>query len=485
MKNGVKRVHLIGIGGSGMSGIAEVLINSGYAVTGSDIEYSKTIEKIESIGGKVFIGHNPENLADSEAVVYSTAIQDDNVELLYAKNKKLTVLRRAEMLAELLSLKKGIAVAGSHGKTTTTSMVSNIFGEAGLDPTFVVGGKVFGMGMHSKVGKGDFMVVEADESDGSFLKLKPDYCVVTNIDYEHLCYYGDIENLKSAFKDFINNTPFFGFAVLCADNRLLRSIFPEINKKYFTYGIEQRADYYALNIAIEKDSSVFDAYSKGKFIGKFNLSVPGIHNVSNALAAITLAVESGIKTAYIQKALKNFHGVERRFQIKKEDDRLIVVDDYAHHPVEITATLKAAKNWNRHIVAVFQPHRYSRMKNLMEDFVSSLKIADAVMITDVYSAGESEIEGASSFALSEKMRCAGYKNVYYVPDKKDITSNLKTILKGGEMVIFLGAGDITKSCDEFLYNSKDKSGKVKVKSKNAKQDRQPSSPLANLILKQS
>lgn len=483
MKNGVKKVHLIGIGGSGMSGIAEVLINSGYAVTGSDIEYSRTIKKIESIGGKVFIGHNPKNLEGSEVVVYSTAIKDDNVELLCAKNKKLTVLRRAEMLAELLSLKKGIAIAGSHGKTTTTSMISNIFGDAGLDPTFVVGGKVFGIDMHSKVGKGDFMVVEADESDGSFLKLKPDYCVVTNIDNEHLCYYGDIENLKSAFKDFINNIPFFGFAALCADNRLLRSVFPEINKKYFTYGIEQKADYYALNIALEKDLSVFDAYSKGKFIGKFNLSVPGIHNVSNALAAITLSVEMGIKVEHIQKALKNFHGVERRFQIKKENDRLIVVDDYAHHPVEIAATLKAAKNWNRHIVAVFQPHRYSRMKDLVEDFITSLKIADVVIITDVYSAGENEIEGVSSFALSEKMRHTGYKNIYYVPDKKDIAANLKTILKGGEMVIFLGAGDITKSCDEFVRDNKDRT--VKVKSKNANQDRQASTAMANLILKQS
>ncbi|MCL4542261.1 MAG: UDP-N-acetylmuramate--L-alanine ligase [Deltaproteobacteria bacterium] len=485
MKNGVKRVHLIGIGGSGMSGIAEVLINSGYTITGSDIEYSKTIEKIESIGGKVFIGHNPKNLAGSEIVVYSAAIKDNNAELLYAKNEKLTVLKRAEMLAELLSLKKGVAIAGSHGKTTTTSMISCIFGEAGLDPTFVVGGKVFGIGMHSKVGKGDFMVVEADESDGSFLKLKPNHCVVTNIDYEHLCYYGNIENLKSAFKDFINNIPFFGFAVLCADSHLLRPIFPEVNKKYFTYGIEHKADYYALNIALEKNSSVFDAYSKGKFIGKFNLSVPGIHNVSNALGAITLAAELGIKAEYIQKALKSFHGVERRFQIKKEDDSLIVVDDYAHHPVEIAATLKAAKNWNRHIIAVFQPHRYSRMKDLIEDFATSLKIADIVIITDIYSAGESEIEGVSSFVLSEKMRHTGYKNVYYVPDKKDVTSNLKTILKGGEMVIFLGAGDITKSCDEFVYNNKDRAA-LKAKSNKIRQDgRPPTSTVAGLILKQS
>ncbi|MHB8232744.1 MAG: UDP-N-acetylmuramate--L-alanine ligase [bacterium] len=452
MKNGVKKIHLIGIGGSGMSGIAEVLINSGYKVTGSDIEYSQTIEKIESIGGRVFIGHNADNLKEAEVVVYSTAIEENNPELMEAKNRKLTVLRRAEMLSELLSLKKGIAIAGSHGKTTTTSMLSFILGEAGLDPTFVVGGKVFGLGMHSKVGKGDYMVVEADESDGSFLKLKPDYCVVTNIDYEHICYYGNMENLKAAFVDFINNIPFFGFAVLCADNPVLSSLVSRINKKYFTYGIEQKADHYALNISLEKDSSYFDAYSGEKLIGQFNLSVPGIHNVLNALSAIAAAKELGIKTEFIQNALKNFHGVERRFQIKKEGDRLMVVDDYAHHPVEIAATLKAAKNWNRHIIAVFQPHRYSRMKDLMDGFVNSLKLADSVIITDVYSAGEIEIEGVSSMALSERMRREGCKNVYYVPNRKDIKSNLKNILKGGEMVIFLGAGDITRSCDDFVYS---------------------------------
>ena len=452
MKNGVKKIHLIGIGGSGMSGIAEVLINLGYSVTGSDIEYSQTIEKIESIGGRVFIGHSSENIKEAEVVVYSTAIRENNPELTEARSKKLTVLRRAEMLSELLSLKKGIAIAGSHGKTTTTSMISSILGEAGVDPTFVVGGKVFGLGMHSKVGKGDYMVVEADESDGSFLKLKPDYCVVTNIDYEHMCYYGNIENLKKSFIDFINNIPFFGFAVLCADNPILNSLFPKINKKYFTYGIEQKSDYHALNISLEKNSSSFDAYSGEKLIGKFNLSVPGIHNVLNALSAIVTAKELGIETKFIQKALKDFHGVERRFQIKKSNDRLIVVDDYAHHPVEIAATLKAAKNWNRQIVAVFQPHRYSRMKDLMDDFVSSLKLADLVIITDVYSAGEIEIEGVSSMALSEKMRREGYKNVFYVPNRKDIKSNLKNMLRGGEMVIFLGAGDITKSCDDFVHS---------------------------------
>ncbi len=457
-KNGVKKVHLIGIGGSGMSGIAEVLINSGYVVTGSDIEYSQTIEKLESIGGRVFIGHNPNNIEDAEVVVYSTAIKDDNPELTEARGRKLTVLRRAEMLSELLSLKKGIAVAGSHGKTTTTSMISAVFGEAGIDPTFVVGGKVFGLGMHSKVGKGDYMVVEADESDGSFLKLKPDYCAVTNIDCEHLCYYGNMENLKKAFTDFVNNIPFFGFAVLCADDPVLRSLFPEINKKYFTYGIEQKADYYALNISLEMNSSNFDAYSGKKLIGKFNLSVPGIHNILNALSAIAMAKEFGIKTEFIREALKNFHGVERRFQIKKSNDRLIVVDDYAHHPVEIAATLKAAKNWNRQIIAVFQPHRYSRMKDLMDDFVNSLKLADFVIITDVYSAGETAIEGISSVSLSEKMKRDGYKNVFYVPNRKDIKSNLQNILRGGEMVIFLGAGDITKSCDDFV-RSRINSGK--------------------------
>ena len=311
MKNGVKKIHLIGIGGSGMSGIAEVLINLGYSVTGSDIEYSQTIEKIESIGGRVFIGHSSENVNEAEVVVYSTAIQENNPELTEARSKKLTVLRRAEMLSELLSLKKGIAIAGSHGKTTTTSMISSILGEAGVDPTFVVGGKVFGLGMHSKVGKGDYMVVEADESDGSFLKLKPDYCIVTNIDYEHMCYYGNIENLKKSFIDFINNISFLGFAVLCADNPILSSLFPEINKKYFTYGIEQKADYYALNISLEKNSSSFDAYSGEKLIGKFNLSVPGMHNVLNALSAIVTAKELGIKTEFIQKALKDFHAVQR------------------------------------------------------------------------------------------------------------------------------------------------------------------------------
>lgn len=465
MKSSIKKVHLIGIGGSGMSGVAEVLINLGYTVSGSDIEYNSAIKKIESMGADIKIGHNIKNLDSSGIVVYSSAIKDDNVELVEAKNRKLTVLRRAEMLSELLSLKKGVAIAGSHGKTTTTSMISNIFASAGLDPTFVVGGRIFGIGMHSKVGKGDFMIVEADESDGSFLKLKPDYCVVTNIDYEHLNYYGGIENLKSAFKDFINNISFLGFASLCVDNSLLRSIFPELTKKYFTYGIEREADYYALNIELEKEFSRFDVYCKDKFLARFNLSVPGMHNIYNALASITLASELGIKTNYIFDALKDFRAVERRFQIKKEDEKLIIIDDYAHHPVEITATLKAAKNWDRQIVAVFQPHRYSRMHNLIDEFCNSLKIADTVIITDVYSAGEVIIDSATSAVLSEKMRHIGYKNVYYVPNKNDISSNLSNILKGGEMVIFLGAGDITKYCDEFVYynnNNNKKSGK-KVK----------------------
>lgn len=460
MENSNKKIHLIGIGGSGMSGIAEVLINSGYSVTGSDVEYNNTIKKIESMGGKVHIGHNPYNINGAEIVVYSSAIKDDNIELVEAKNRKLTVLRRAEMLSELLSLKKGIAVAGSHGKTTTTSMISNILGAAGLDPTFVVGGKVFGIDMHSKVGKGDFMVVEADESDGSFLKLKPDYCVVTNIDYEHLNYYGGIENIKSAFKDFINNISFLGFASLCADNNILKSLFPDLSRKYFTYGIEQEADYYALNIELEKEFSQFDVYCKKKFIRKFKLAVPGIHNIYNALGSITLAKELGIETNYIFEGLKDFHGVERRFQIKKEDEKLIIIDDYAHHPVEITATLKAAKNWDRKIIVVFQPHRYSRMQGLIDDFCKSLKIADTVIITDVYSAGEIAIESASSLILSEKMRYAGYKNVYYVPDKKDISLNLNNLLKGGEMVIFLGAGDITKYCDDFVDSKENKNIKL-------------------------
>ena len=460
MENSNKKIHLIGIGGSGMSGIAEVLINSGYSVTGSDIEYNNTIKKIESMGSKVHIGHNPDNINGAEIVVYSSAIKDDNIELVEAKNRKLTVLRRAEMLSELLSLKKGIAIAGSHGKTTTTSMISTILGAAGLDPTFVVGGKVFGIDMHSKVGKGDFMVVEADESDGSFLKLKPDYCVVTNIDYEHLNYYGGIENIKSAFKDFINNISFLGFASLCADHNILKSLFPDLSRKYFTYGIEQEADYYALNIELEKEFSQFDVYCKKKFIRKFKLAVPGIHNIYNALGSITLAKELGIETNYIFEGLKDFHGVERRFQIKKEDERLIIIDDYAHHPVEITATLKAAKNWDRKIVVVFQPHRYSRMQGLIDDFCKSLKIADTVIITDVYSAGEIAIESASSLILSEKMRYAGYKNVYYVPDKKDISLNLNNLLKGGEMVIFLGAGDITKYCDDFVDSKENK--KIKL-----------------------
>ncbi len=460
MENSNKKIHLIGIGGSGMSGIAEVLINSGYSVTGSDVEYNNTIKKIKSMGGKVHIGHNSDNINGAEIVVYSSAIKDDNIELVEAKNRKLTVLRRAEMLSELLSLKKGIAIAGSHGKTTTTSMISNILGAAGLDPTFVVGGKVFGIDMHSKVGKGDFMVVEADESDGSFLKLKPDYCVVTNIDYEHLNYYGGIENIKSAFKDFINNISFLGFASLCVDNNILKSLFLDLSRKYFTYGIEQEADYYALNIELEKEFSQFDVYCKNKFIRKFKLAVPGIHNIYNALGSITLAKELGIETNYIFEGLKDFHGVERRFQIKKEDEKLIIIDDYAHHPVEITATLKAAKNWDRKIVVVFQPHRYSRMQGLIDDFCKSLKIADTVIITDVYSAGEIAIESASSLILSEKMRYAGYKNVYYVPDKKDISLNLNNLLKGGEMVIFLGAGDITKYCDDFVDSKKNK--KIKL-----------------------
>lgn len=445
----IKRIHFVGIGGTGMSGIAEVLHNLGYEVSGSDLRPNKATLRLESLGCRVHYGHDRRYVEGVDVVVYSSAVPADNPEIQEAFKRQIPVIPRAEMLAELMRMKYGIAVAGSHGKTTTTSMVAQVLAQGGLDPTAVIGGRVKGIGCGARLGTGEFLVAEADESDGTFMKLSPTIVVVTNIDPEHLNFYGTFENLKGAFLEFCNKIPFYGAAILCWDHPVVREIMALVRRRTVSYGLGEGASIRAVIEEKGKWETLFEIKVKGKALGRIRLRVPGVHNVQNALAAVACGLELDIPFSAIKEALEGFDGVERRLEKKGEVKGILIIDDYAHHPSEIRATLEAVKGLGRKVVAVFQPHRYTRLRDLFGDFLQCFEDADLLFLTEVYPAGEPPIEGISGLALYKALK-ERHREVHYVPDREDIPRHLLPHLRGGEVILTLGAGNISETAEEIL-----------------------------------
>ena len=446
-----RHVHFVGIGGAGMSGIAEVLHNMEYLVTGSDAAASETTRHLEGLGIGVFIGHRSEHVQGADVVVRSSAVALDNPEVVAARQQLIPVIPRAEMLAELMRLKYGVAVAGTHGKTTTTSMLATVLAEGGLDPTIVIGGRLGSLGANAKLGRGEFLVAEADESDGSFLKLSPTVAVVTTIDAEHLDYYKDLTHIQETFLQFINKVPFYGSAILCLDQENIQALLPHVEKRFMTYGLRTQADITAREIILQGMGSEFVVTARQELLGKFRLRVPGIHNVSNALAAVAVGLDLEIEPDVIRQALEEFAGVDRRFQVKGEARGVLVVDDYGHHPAEIHATLNAAKDgFARRIVAVFQPHRYTRTKLLLHEFFTAFYQADLVVVTEIYGAGEPVIAGVSGRQIADGALDHGHRNVTFIPDKDAIPDFLLPRIQAGDLVVTMGAGDIWKVGEELL-----------------------------------
>ncbi len=448
---GFNRVHFIGIGGIGMSGIAEVLINLGYDVSGSDLNKGEITERLKTLGADIYYGHSEKNLSDTDVVVVSTAVKQDNPEVLEANRRNIPVIPRAEMLAELMRIKYGVAVAGTHGKTTTTSMLATVFGVGNLDPTIVIGGKLDSIGSNAKLGEGDFLVAEADESDGSFLMLTPTIAVVTNIEEEHMDHYSSLDEIKGDFITFINSIPFYGLSVLCLDSENVQAIIPDIKRRFVTYGFSPQADFYATGMTFEGLNSTFTVNYRGESWGEITLHMPGAHNVMNALSAVAVGMEVDLDFETIKSALNGFTGVHRRFQIKGEEAGITIVDDYGHHPTEVVATLKAARNfWEGRVVAVFQPHRYTRTRDANEGFLTAFFAADVLVMTDIYPAGEEPIAGVSGQGLFDKICERGMRDTHFVPDKNDLPKQLMKIVKPGDLVITLGAGDILKAGEQLL-----------------------------------
>src|SRR5437773_6272906 len=426
MSKRYQQIHFVGIGGIGMSGIAEILLNLGYRVTGSDQKKNDAIERLAELGAKIFIGHQAANVEGAHVVVYSSAVSRDNVEVQVARQRQIPTIPRAEMLAELMRLKYGIAVAGTHGKTTTTSMVGAVLAEGHYDPTIVVGGRVRSLGSNARLGQGEFLVAEADESDGSFLKLAPTIAVVTTIDAEHLDHYGTLDAIREAFLRFVNKVPFYGSAVLCLDQPNIQMLIPQLEKRIITYGLESAADLVARRLSLSGMTSRFEVYQRGSLLGECTLQIPGRHNVLNALAAIGVGLELEIPFVTMERALAGFAGVQRRFQIRGRAAGVTVVDDYGHHPAEIRATLAAAKaGFDCRIVTVFQPHRYTRTLHLRQEFLTAFNQADALVVMDIYAAGEPAIPGVSAEDLAEGIRSHGHRDVTYLgSDRARIVQHL-------------------------------------------------------------
>jgi UDP-N-acetylmuramate--alanine ligase len=445
-------IHFVGIGGIGMSGIAELLLNLGYKVSGSDLKLSDITDRLKGLGGTIFEGHQAEQIKGADVVVVSSAVRKDNPEVLAASQASIPVIPRAEMLAELMRLKYSVAIAGAHGKTTTTSIVASVLARGGLDPTVVIGGKLKGIGSNAVLGKGDFIVAEADESDGSFLKYSPAIAVVTNIDREHLDFYPNLEAIKSVFLDFIDRIPFYGLAILCLDNEPIQNLIPAIKKRYTTYGMSSQADFQIRDVEFEKRQSHFTVYKQGKKLGRITLNLPGIHNVYNATASIAVGIELDVPFAAIKSALETLEGVQRRLEIKGEVGGITVVDDYGHHPTEIKTTLEAVVTcWpDRRKVVVFQPHRYSRTQALFDDFTRSFYQSDLLLVLPIYAASEQEIEGVSGQLLCKSIQAHWHKDVVYAPTKEDAVVFLKKNLKAGDILLTLGAGDVWKVGMEIL-----------------------------------
>lgn len=442
----IRHVHFIGIGGIGMSGLAEILRTLELDVSGSDLRESDTVRRLARLGVTIKIGHDAENIRGADVVVHSSAIRPDNPELVAARAGNIPVIGRGEMLAELMRVRYGVAIAGSHGKTTTTSLVATILRAAGLDPTVVVGGKMAALGSNARLGDGDLLVAEADESDGSFLQLSPTVAVVTNIDPEHLDHFGTHEKLKDAFIEFACRVPFYGLAILCLDHPHVRDILPRISRRHVTYGLSAQADYSARRIQFDGPRSRFEAFKGGEPFGELTVQMPGAHNVLNCLAAIAVADELDVPLDVMKSALATFGGVARRFSIVGEVEGVTLVDDYGHHPAEIEATLEAAQRaYGRRIIAAFQPHRYSRTRDLFEGFTRAFDNADVVIVTDIYPAGEAPIEGVSAQSLAEAIGLHGHRDVTWVEGKENIPEALLERIRPGDVVIGLGAGDINAS----------------------------------------
>jgi UDP-N-acetylmuramate--alanine ligase len=452
-RNKKVKVHFVGIGGIGMSGIAELLLNLGYRVSGSDLKESDITHRLASLGGTIAIGHRRENVGDDvDVVVTSSAVRRaSNPEAVAARDRGIPVIPRAEMLAELMRLKDGVAIAGSHGKTTTTSLIATVLAHAGLDPTAVVGGKLNALGSNAKLGKGQLMVVEADESDGSFLRLSPTIAVITNVDPEHLDYYGTVDALQQAFVDFVDRVPFYGLAVLCLDHPVVQHLIPRLGKRHVTYGVSPQADWRADNVQLGPFQAKFTVSHRGERKGDVVLKMVGAHNVLNALACCAVAHELGIPFATTAEALAAFEGVQRRFTVRGEKNGITIVDDYGHHPAEIRATLAGARASfpSRRIVCAFQPHRYTRTRDLLGEFATAFNDADAVLLTDIYAAGEDPIPGVSGARLHDAVKACGHRDAAFV-ERADLPAKLREKVKDGDLVITLGAGDITHVSDELL-----------------------------------
>lgn len=450
----VKRIHFIGIGGIGMSGIAEVLCNLGFVVSGSDLKKSKNTDRLEKMGMKIYEGHTAENIGDAQVVVYSSAVRPDNPEVVLAKQNGIPVIPRAEMLAELMTLKPyAVAVAGTHGKTSTTSMVATLLVHAGVDPTTVVGGIVDTLGSNAKLGASEWFVTEADESDRSFLMLYPTIAVVTNIDKEHMESYKGMEDVVQCFTDFVNKVPFFGAAIICLDDPNVQLIIPNIKRRRVTYGLTAQADISAHDIRYtDSFGSTFTVWRGSDTLGEISLPVPGKHNVYNALAATAVALELEIPFSKITEAFAGFKNANRRFQFKGEENGITVVDDYGHHPTEILATLSAAKNSSggRRTVVVFQPHRFSRTQELMDEFALAFNNADVLYVLDIYAASETPIEGITAEVLTDNIRKYGHKDATYIGDVDTAAAKVSSNLQAGDFVITLGAGSVTRLSDEIL-----------------------------------
>jgi UDP-N-acetylmuramate--alanine ligase len=441
-----RRIHLVGIGGSGMSGIAEVLLTLGYRVSGSDLASSAVTARLKRLGARIHRGHRAGNAADAEVVVVSSAVRSDNAEVVEARRRKIPVIPRAEMLAELMRMKYGVAVAGAHGKTSTTAMIAEVLTGGGLDPTVVIGGRVKALRSGAKLGKGEVMVAEADESDGSFLKMKPTIAVVTNIDREHLDHYRDLAEIQDAFVQFLSRVPFYGAAVVCIDEPNVREILPRVDRRLVTYGFSSQADVAAAETRFEGFGASFVALHRGETLGSVRLAVPGRHTVANALAAIAVGLELDVPFESVRRSLGRFRGVDRRFQWKGEAFGARVVDDYGHHPTEIQATLAAAREgFGSRTIVVFQPHRVSRTRFLLEEFGRSFFLADHVIVLPVYAAGEAPVPGVDGESVADALVRHGHPSVEFVPRLSDVPKRLRRIVRPGDLVITLGAGDVWKA----------------------------------------
>lgn len=450
-----QHIHFIGIGGIGMSGIAEVLLTLGYKVSGSDLKETDITRRLVSLGGNLFYGHQGKNIEGAEVVVISSAVRSNNPEVLAAREALLPVIPRAEMLAELMRLKYGVAIAGAHGKTTTTSMVAHVLAQGGLDPTVVIGGRLDSWGSNARLGQGPFLVAEADESDGSFLHLSPSIAVVTNIDLEHLDFYKDLEHIEATFHDFLNRLPFYGLAILCLDDPHIPSLIPKLKKRYRTYGLSAQADLQAREVRQNGLSNQYRFFCNGKEWGEIHFRIPGLHNVYNSLAAIAVGFELEIPFPKIQEAFDSLEGVQRRFQIRGEVEGITVLDDYGHHPTEIRATLNAVRGcWpEKRIWVVFQPHRYSRTKALFSEFTTAFYQADGLVLLPIYPASEDPIEGIDSEHLLEGIKEKGHRDARLVSRRAEVIPVLKGLLKSGDVLVTLGAGDVWKIGQELVSST--------------------------------